>query len=137
MDQKLAEKLRSLSKDTLMEALGIQITDVGDNWITGTMPVDNRTKQPLGLLHGGASVAFAESLASYAGSISVDHDKQYIVGMEINANHIKAVREGIVYGRAECIHKGKKSQVWQTKITDKDDNLVCISRMTLSVINKQ
>lgn len=136
MDIELKKKLDALSKDTLMEALGIELIDVGDGWITGRMPVDKRTKQPLGLLHGGASVAFAESLASYAGSISVDHNKQYIVGMEINANHIKSVKDGFVYGRSECIHKGKKSQVWQTKITDESDNLVCISRMTLAVVTR-
>lgn len=137
MDMATLKKLRDLSKNTLMEALGIELVDMGDGWITGRMPVDHRTKQPLGLLHGGASVAFAESLASFAGSMSVDHEKQYIVGMEINANHIKSVTDGFVLGRAECIHKGKRSQVWQTQITDESGSLVCISRMTLAVVNRK
>lgn len=136
MEKKILERLNELSKNTLMEALGIEVTNAGNGWVEGKMPVDHRTKQPLGLLHGGASVAFAESLASFAGSLSVDHGRKNIVGMEINANHIRSVKDGYVYGRAECIHMGKKSQVWETRITDERDKLVCISRMTLAVVNK-
>jgi len=136
MEKNKLAMLNAISKNTLMETLGIEITDVGETWIQGKMPVDNRTKQPHGLLHGGASVAFAESLCSFAGSITVDRDKQHIVGMEINANHIRSVKTGYVYGKAVCIHKGKKSQVWETRITNEEDKLVSISRMTLAIVDK-
>ena len=101
------------------------------------MPVDRRTHQPLGLLHGGASVALAETLVSVGAMCCVDPTKQYCVGLEINANHIKGVRDGFVTGIAKPVHTGKKTQVWEIRITDNSNSLVCISRITLAVLDKR
>jgi uncharacterized protein (TIGR00369 family) len=130
------EHLNSLSKNNMVEHLGIIFTEIGNDYVCGKMPVDQRTIQPLGYLHGGASTAFAETLASVAGTMQVDIGKQYCMGMEINANHIKKIKTGWVYGKASSIHVGKRSQVWQIEITDENKDLVCISRMTLAVINR-
>lgn len=121
---------------TAVEQLGIMITEIRDNALVATMPVDQRTRQPLGLLHGGASVLLAESLGSMAANYVVDHEKAYCVGMEINANHLKAVKSGLVTGVAMPIHLGRKSQVWEIKIHNEDDQLICISRLTMAVIEK-
>ena len=112
------ERLNALSENTLVEHLGIEIKEVGKDYLVGTMPVDKRTHQPLGLLHGGASVALAETLGSIAATITLEIKKQYAVGLEINANHIKSVRQGIVTGVARPIHLGKKTQVWEIKISN-------------------
>ena len=128
--------LNRLGNNSMVDHLGIVFTDMGENFLCGMMPVDYRTTQPLGYLHGGASTAFAETLASIAGTIQVDIKKQFCMGLEINANHIKKVQSGWVYGKATSIHIGKNSQVWQIRITNDEDELVCISRMTLAVINK-
>jgi 1,4-dihydroxy-2-naphthoyl-CoA hydrolase len=119
--------------ETLLATLGIEMIEAGDDWLKGRMPVDGRTHQPFGLLHGGASVALAETLASWAGSCAVDADK-VCVGQEINANHIRPVREGWVYGVAKPESLGRTSQVWSIRITTDDGKLVCISRMTLAVV---
>ncbi|HQW80248.1 MAG: hotdog fold thioesterase [Rhodanobacteraceae bacterium] len=119
---------------TLAEVLGIRITDIGDDFLRGTMPVDHRTKQPFGLLHGGASVALAETLGSMAGWMCLPEDGSRCVGLEINANHLKAMREGEVIGTARPLHLGRSTQVWEIRITDRDDALVCISRLTLAVV---
>lgn len=100
------------------------------------MPVDHRTKQPYGLLHGGASVVLAETLGSVAAHCCVDADKQFCVGLEINANHLRSVREGFVYGTAQPLHIGKKTQVWEIRITNESHQLVCISRITIAVLDK-
>ena len=118
---------------TLLTTLGIEFVEAGDDWLKGRMPVDERTHQPFGLLHGGASVALAETLASWAGSCAVEADK-VCVGQEINANHIRPVREGWVYGVARPEALGRTSQVWSIRITDEAGKLVCISRMTLAVV---
>src|SRR5687768_14282419 len=128
------EQLNSLSKNTLAEALGIEFTEVGENFIGGRMPVDQRTHQPMGLLHGGASVALAETLASVGAMLQVDAARQACVGLEINANHIKSVRRGFVLGRATAVHIGRKTQVWEIRITTEGGELVCISRLTLAVL---
>ena len=125
----------TLNKNTLGETLGIEITQVGEDFVEGRMPVDQRTKQPFGLLHGGASVALAETLASVAGFLSVTEGKN-VVGVEINANHLRAVREGYVIGRATPIRLGRTMQVWEIKIVDERDRLVCISRMTGAVVGE-
>ena len=125
----------TLDKNTLGETLGIEITQVGEDFVEGRMPVDQRTKQPFGLLHGGASVALAETLASVAGFLSVTEGKN-VVGVEINANHLRAVREGYVIGRATPIRLGRTMQVWEIKIVDERDRLVCISRMTGAVVGE-
>ncbi|GLR47901.1 hotdog fold thioesterase [Sphingomonas astaxanthinifaciens] len=114
--------------------LGIRITARGENWLEATMPVDRRTHQPFGRLHGGASVALAETVASVAGFMTVDPAEKATVGLEINANHIRPVRDGIVTARAIAEAIGRTTQVWTIRITDERDKLVCLSRITLAVI---
>jgi len=120
----------------MIDYLGIEITEIGENYIAGKMPVDRRTHQPMGLLHGGASVVLAESLASIGAALQVDLTKKACVGLEINANHIRAVREGWVYAKATAVHAGRSTQIWETRITTETGELVCISRMTVAVIDK-
>ena len=116
--------------------LGIEFTGIGDDFLEATMPVDHRTIQPMGLLHGGANVALAETLGSLAASLTVDQEKQAVVGLEINANHLKSVRSGKVKGIAKPIHLGKSTQVWEIKIFNEADQLCCISRLTMAILNK-
>jgi uncharacterized protein (TIGR00369 family) len=124
------------ARPTLADALGIEITDLTDGCLEGRMPVDGRTHQPMGLLHGGASVALAETLGSIAAALRVDPAKQACVGLEINANHIKGVRDGWVRGRATPLHVGRSTQVWEIRITHEETGaLVCISRITMAVID--
>ncbi|MDX5438291.1 MAG: hotdog fold thioesterase [Pontibacter sp.] len=130
------DTLNEWRKNTMVEHLGIELTEFGEGYICGKMPVDHRTHQPMGLLHGGASVALAETLASIGANIHVDATTKACVGLEINANHIKSVREGWVYGRATALHIGKSTQVWETKITTEAGDTVCISRMTVAVIDR-
>ncbi|WP_301102666.1 hotdog fold thioesterase [Propionivibrio sp.] len=127
--------LNELSAGTAVAHLGIEFVDFGPDWLSGRMPVDLRTIQPFGLLHGGASVLLAETLGSCAGNLCVDATKHYCIGQEINANHLRAVRQGYVTGRASPIHLGRTSQVWETRISDEDDWLVCISRLTMAVLD--
>lgn len=129
--------VNQFSKNTMVEHLGIEITEVGADFMRAKMPVDHRTKQPLGLLHGGASMALAETLGSVAAHCVIDPEKQYCVGLEINGNHIKSVKEGWVYGVAKPHHIGRKTQVWEIKITNENNDLVCISRITMAVIDKK
>lgn len=131
------EELNSLSKNTMAESIGIEFTTVGPDFIEARMPVDARTHQPFGLLHGGASVALAETLGSVAATCCVDQSRQFCVGLEINANHIRGVRQGFVRGTARPVHVGKKTQVWEIRIIDDRDELVCISRITLAVLDKK
>ncbi|OEF48942.1 esterase [Enterovibrio norvegicus] len=125
--------LNATSKNTLVEHLGIQYTHFDDNSLTGTMPVDSRTHQPLGMLHGGASVVLAETLGSLAANICVEENK-YCVGLDINANHIRAMRSGFVTGVATPTHLGATTQVWQIEISDERGRLVCTSRLTMAVL---
>jgi len=125
--------LNALSRNTAMEPLGIVFTEVGHDFIRATMPVDERTRQPYGLLHGGASVLLAETLGSSAGMLCVG-DEEACVGIEINANHLRGVREGIVTGTARPLHIGGRTQVWEIRIEDERHRLVCVSRITLAVI---
>lgn len=138
MDKNIStlERVKEWNKNTMVDHLGIEVTEVGEGYLCGKMPVDFRTHQPMGLLHGGASVVLAETLASIGAALQVDLNKKACVGLEINANHIRGVREGWVYGRATAIHVGKRTQVWETKITNETGDLVCISRMTVAVIDK-
>jgi 1,4-dihydroxy-2-naphthoyl-CoA hydrolase len=131
------EILNKLSANTLAGHLGIEVTEIGEDSITAKMPVDHRTHQPLGLLHGGASVALAETLGSVGAMCCLDFDKQYCVGLEINANHIKSAKSGFVFGTAKPIHVGKRTHVWEIKITNENKELVCISRITMAVIDKR
>jgi 1,4-dihydroxy-2-naphthoyl-CoA hydrolase len=130
------EQVKQWCQNTMIDYLGIEITDVGENYICGKMPVDRRTHQPIGLLHGGASVVLAESLASMGAALQVDLTKKACVGLEINANHIRGVREGWVYAKASALHAGRSTQIWEIKITNESGDLVCISRMTVAVIDK-
>ena len=127
-------RLNGWSANTMMEALGIRITAVGDDWLAGSMPVDQRTHQPYGLLHGGASVALAETLGSTAAMLTLDPAKELAVGLDINANHIRGVRSGTVTGTAKALHLGRTTQVWEIRIENEDGALVCISRITMAVI---
>jgi len=131
------EKLNNLRRNTMVEHLGIELTEIGDKFLCGKMPVDHRTHQPMGLLHGGASVALAETLGSIAAHTQVDQSKYACVGLEINANHIKGVRSGFVYGKATALHIGRTTQVWEIRITNEAGELVCISRITMAVIEKK
>ena len=126
------EALNARSAGTLMQSLGIEFTELGDGYLRATMPVDARTHQPYGLLHGGASVALAETLGSSAGMLMAGGNA--VVGLEINANHLRAVRSGIVTGTARPIHLGRSTQVWAIEIDDQDGKPVCISRITLAVL---
>lgn len=130
------DQLNAMSHNTVAEALGIEFIDLGKDFIVARMPVDHRTHQPAGMLHGGASVVLAETLGSVAGSLHVDRQTQAVVGLEINANHLRAVRSGWVYGWVTAIHLGRSTQVWEIRIKTEDDKLVCISRLTLAVIQK-
>ncbi|GAB3387305.1 hotdog fold thioesterase [Lysobacter fragariae] len=128
------DDLNALSKDTAMIPLGIAFTEVGADYLRGTMPVDARTKQPYGLLHGGASVLLAETLGSTAGGLAAPEGRG-VVGIEINANHLRGVRNGIVTGTARPLHVGASTQVWEIRIEDEAGRLVCISRLTLAVVS--
>lgn len=127
----------AVRQGTLIEHLGIVITEAGDDWLRATMPVDARTKQPFGLLHGGASVVLAETLGSMAGGYCVDAATQMVVGLEINANHLRAVREGTVTGTARALHVGRSTQVWEIRIEDEVGRPVCVSRLTLAVVPRR
>ncbi len=129
--------LNALSKNTMAENIGIEFTTIGDDFLQARMPVDKRTHQPFGLLHGGASVALAETMGSVAAHFCVDLEKQFCVGLEINANHIRGVKSGWVKGTARAIHIGKKTQVWEIRIMSENEELVCISRITMAVLDKK
>jgi len=131
------DDLNKLSLNTMVSYLGIEFTELGNDYITAKMPVDHRTHQPLGLLHGGASVTLAETLGSVAATCCVDRTTQYCVGLEINANHVKSAKSGYVYGTTRPIHIGKRTQVWEIKIVNEASELVCISRITMAVIDKR
>ncbi|MGE8225050.1 MAG: hotdog fold thioesterase [Stenotrophomonas sp.] len=126
--------VNALSRNTLIDHLGIVFTAAGEDWLQATMPVDARTKQPYGLLHGGASVVLAETLGSSAGNLCVDPTQQVCVGLEINANHLRAARSGVVTGTARALHVGRTTQVWEIRIEDEAGKPVCISRLTLAVV---
>jgi 1,4-dihydroxy-2-naphthoyl-CoA hydrolase len=121
---------------TMVEHLGIIFTAIGNDYLEATMPVDHRTHQPMGLLHGGASVALAETLGSSGAYLCVDSEAFNVVGLEINANHIRSVRSGIVTGTARPIHLGRTTQLWEIRVTDPEGKLVCISRLTVAVLAK-
>lgn len=131
------EALNRMSINTMVEHLGIVFTEIGDDYISATMPVDHRTHQPYGLLHGGASVALAETLGSVAAHCCIDTSIQYCVGLDINANHVKGIKEGIVTGTTRPIHIGKRTHVWEIRITNEKKELICISRITMAVIDKR
>ena len=128
------DRINAWNAGSLVEHLGMRVTEVGADYVRGTMPVDARTRQPFGLLHGGASVALAESLGSLAGNLCLDAASEMAVGLDINANHVRAVTSGIVTGTARPLHLGRTTQVWEIRIEDDRARLVCISRLTLAVV---
>jgi len=128
------EKINELSKNSMIGHLGIEITEIGKNHIKGKMPVDKRTTQPFGFLHGGASVTLSETLGSFGSGLICENKGNTVVGFEINANHLKSVKNGYVYGKSSPLHIGKKTHVWQTKIIDDSDRLICVSRLTVAVL---
>lgn len=130
------DAINKLSSGTLAGQIGIVFTTIGDDYLEAEMPVDNRTRQPFGLLHGGASVALAETLGSVAATCCVNPATHFCVGLEINANHLKGVRDGKVKGITRPIHIGKKTQVWEIRIVNQENELVCISRITMAVLEK-
>jgi 1,4-dihydroxy-2-naphthoyl-CoA hydrolase len=131
------DKLNELGKDNMTGLLGINFTKIGSDFLEATMPVDSRTKQPFGILHGGANVVLAETLGSVASGLTLDPEKQFSVGIEVNANHLKSVKEGLVKGIVRPIHLGKSTQVWEIKIYNSQEELSCISRITLAVMEKR
>ena len=128
------DEVKLRGQGTMVEHIGIEITELGDDFLRGIMPVDHRTIQPMGLLHGGASAALAETLGSLAANLVVDDGKQYCVGLDINANHIRPARGGVVTGTARPLHLGRTTQVWSIEILDEQNKLVCISRLTMAVL---
>jgi 1,4-dihydroxy-2-naphthoyl-CoA hydrolase len=124
-------------KHTMLASLGIEITELQKGRVTATMPVDERTRQPFGLLHGGASVALAETVASVGAFELVDKENEVVVGLEINANHIRAKREGYVTATGTVLHQGRTTMVWDIKITDEEEKLICISRCTIAVVKRK
>ncbi len=129
-------ELNSLSVDTMAEILDIRFTETGDDYLEAIMPVNNNTRQPYGLLHGGASAALAETVGSVAASLCIDTEKYICVGLEINCNHIRGKKDGIVTARATPLHIGASTHVWDIKIRDERDKLVCVSRLTVAILKK-
>lgn len=130
------DELNSRPKNHLGGLLDIRFTEIGENFITGTMPVDERTHQPAGILHGGASVVLAETLGSIASYMCINPDKYVAVGLEVNANHLRPVKSGLVKGICKALHIGAKTHVWEIKIYDERGKMNCISRLTVAIINK-
>ncbi len=128
--------LQKFIPNTILEHIGIEITELTENSISGKMPVDHRTIQPAGILHGGSSVVLAESLGSIASVLVIDQEKYICVGLEVNANHIRPASKGWVYGIATAIHIGAKTHIWEIKIVNEQEKLVCISRLTMAVLVK-
>lgn len=128
------EELNKFGKNSILEVLDIRITGINEDYIEATMPVDKRTHQVYGILHGGASVVLAETLGSMGAMLTIDQARFHCVGIDVNANHIKAVRSGMVTGRATPLHTGKSTQVWQIEIKNEKSELVCISRLTVAVV---
>lgn len=130
------EDLNQRGNNTMSEFLGIQFTEIGDNFLKATMPVTARTKQPIGILHGGANVVLAETVASTAANAVIDLSQYYCVGLEINANHIRSVKEGLVTAVTSPIHLGRTTQVWEIHLFNESGQQTCISRMTASVVTR-
>jgi 1,4-dihydroxy-2-naphthoyl-CoA hydrolase len=137
-DKKLTlDKFRSIGENTMAEYLGIEWVDLGNDYMKAKMPVDHRTKQPYGLLHGGASCVLSETIGSIASAMVIDHSKFICVGLEINANHVRSARQGYVTGIATPLHLGSNTHVWDIKIYDEMEKLICVSRLTVAVIPRK
>ena len=135
--EKILKICNESNKATLMETLNIEYIDVGENYLVAKMPVTSQVHQPDGVLHGGATVALAESVGSMASHIFLDTKEFFVRGLEISANHVKSIREGDVYARAEVVHKGRTTQIWDIKVTDKDGNLISICKLTTIALSKK
>ncbi|MEQ8220461.1 MAG: PaaI family thioesterase [Arenibacter sp.] len=135
--EKILKICNESNKATLMETLNIEYIDVGENYLVAKMPVTSGVHQPDGVLHGGATVALAESVGSMASHIFLDTKEFFVRGLEIAANHVKSIREGDVYARAEVVHKGRTTQIWDIKVTDKDGNLISICKLTTITLSKK
>ena len=130
------DAIHSFSKNTIADHIGIEFLEIGTDYIVARMPVDHRTHQPFGILHGGASVVLAETLGSIASFLCLkDPDKQHAVGLEINANHLRPAKNGFVYGRVTPIHVGRTTHIWDIRITNEENKLVCISRLTVAIVS--
>ena len=130
------DMINRFGQNTLVAHLDIRFIEAGENFLKATMPVDHRTHQPMGILHGGASVVLSETLASTGAVLCVDTDFQYCVGLEINANHIRSVRTGTITGICQPVHLGRTTQIWETRMSDDKDRLTCISRATIAVLTR-
>ncbi|KTD47940.1 esterase [Legionella quinlivanii] len=130
------EQLNQYIENTMSEVLGMEFVEIGDDFLKASMPVNERTRQPFGLLHGGANVALAETVASMAANGVIDPQKYYCVGLEINANHLRAVKEGVVTAIATPIHLGRTTQVWEINIFDEGGKKTCVSRMTAAIVKR-
>lgn len=135
--EKTLKTLNSLNKETLMETLNIEYTDIGDGFITAKMPVNSSVFQPMKILHGGATAALAETVGSVASAFFIDREKQITKGLELSINHLKSVKEGYVYATATIIHKGKTTHLWEIKITDQQNNLISLAKLTNIVLDKK
>jgi 1,4-dihydroxy-2-naphthoyl-CoA hydrolase len=134
--QTSVEQLREFSRETLADTIGIRLTEIGPDFLRATMPVNSRVHQPMGVLHGGASVALAETVGSVAATLCIDREKYVCLGQEINANHLRPISSGIVTATARPFHIGKRSHVWGIEIRDEQDRLVCVSRLTMAVVDR-
>ena len=132
-----AEQCNQFGNNTMAEIIGIVFTEIGENYIKATMPVDHRTRQPYGILHGGASVVLAETLGSVASALVIDTSLFTCVGLEINANHLRSVKSGFVTGIASPIHLGGTTHIWDIRIIDESGRLICVSRLTVAILNKR
>lgn len=135
-NQETLRKMNSMLADTLMETLDINFTEIGSDFLTATMPVNSRVHQPMGLLHGGATVALAETVASYAAHLFVGDPSKEVRGIEITANHLKSKRDGLVTATARPIHKGRTTQLWEVRVTDEEGNLITLCKMTCIILSK-
>ena len=130
------ENAQSRSANTMLEYLEIEFTEVGDDYLVAKMPVNHKTRQPIGIMHGGASCVLAESVGSTAANYCVDISKQYCVGLDINTNHIRSIREGEVFARASPYHLGRSTQVWHIEIKDEKQSLISVNRLTMAVLSR-
>ena len=140
MDQykeKILKVCNDITKNTLMETLEIEFTDVGENYLVARMPVNSKVHQPDGILHGGAAVALAESVASAASYVFLDGQKYYVRGIEISANHVKSIKEGDIFAKAIMLHKGRTTQLWEIKVTDEMDQLISLCKLTTIALPRE
>ena len=131
------DNIKDFGKETMANYLGMEWVELGENYLKLSMPVNEKTKQPYGMLHGGASCALAETLGSVASALVIDLDKNICMGLEINANHVRSAREGVVIGHCTALHLGKSTHVWDIKIFDENENLICVSRLTVAILTKK